>query len=374
LEVLETAFQRSHYPEVTVVDRLSNFLKLTPDRIAVWFQNRRARFKRAKKSRKPGDECDEEEESPRTLSEASMLKEVEELLFSSLGNTSFDTAAKEHTSEMNKPKKKRPGKRPEFESFSETQQDETSNSNSNYCEENDSPQPHTSSTNIDKNERVEHSSRAKSPDIILIEEVVKPKHKPIFNPMSYEPSNSVVSNVMPYSTYNPSDVFSVNNLVNHSNNNEYYSYEANMPSLKLPIYKIEKEGEEEEEEDSNDRSRASSRSFSPNQDEAHTSSNSSESSASLSMTKDDNNQNNSQFAYSNYQYANHQNGFYNQQPYNSGYYNQYPHHNPHLFQSYYNTMTENLQQNPHYSHQTNGYFPNMYSQLSSNPIPTSTYN
>jgi hypothetical protein len=60
--VLEDAFQRTHYPDVNIVDRLANMLQLNTERISVWFQNRRARFKKLKKQVK--DEiCDEENEN-----------------------------------------------------------------------------------------------------------------------------------------------------------------------------------------------------------------------------------------------------------------------------------------------------------------------
>jgi hypothetical protein len=44
------AFQKTHYPDVTMVDRLADTLRINTERISVWFQNRRARFKREKPS------------------------------------------------------------------------------------------------------------------------------------------------------------------------------------------------------------------------------------------------------------------------------------------------------------------------------------
>ncbi|CAF1110629.1 unnamed protein product [Brachionus calyciflorus] len=49
VDTLEAIFQKSHYPEVHVVDRLSDKLGLSIERISVWFQNRRAKFKKTKK-------------------------------------------------------------------------------------------------------------------------------------------------------------------------------------------------------------------------------------------------------------------------------------------------------------------------------------
>lgn len=49
LDLLEAAFQRTHYPDVNIVDRLSEVLSITTDKISIWFQNRRAKHKRTKK-------------------------------------------------------------------------------------------------------------------------------------------------------------------------------------------------------------------------------------------------------------------------------------------------------------------------------------
>lgn len=48
IDLLESAFQKTHYPDVNVVDQLSNKLNISNERISVWFQNRRARFKKEK--------------------------------------------------------------------------------------------------------------------------------------------------------------------------------------------------------------------------------------------------------------------------------------------------------------------------------------
>ena len=50
MDVLEATFQKCHYPEVRVVDDLSISLNLSIDKISIWFQNRRARLKKATKS------------------------------------------------------------------------------------------------------------------------------------------------------------------------------------------------------------------------------------------------------------------------------------------------------------------------------------
>ena len=49
LDCLEQTFQKSQYPEIKTVDDLSQTLNLSTERISIWFQNRRARFKKARK-------------------------------------------------------------------------------------------------------------------------------------------------------------------------------------------------------------------------------------------------------------------------------------------------------------------------------------
>jgi hypothetical protein len=49
LDVLESTFQKTHYPEIRMVDDLSSMLNLSTERISIWFQNRRARFKKTRK-------------------------------------------------------------------------------------------------------------------------------------------------------------------------------------------------------------------------------------------------------------------------------------------------------------------------------------
>lgn len=46
---MESTFQKTHYPEIRMVDDLSQMLNLSTERISIWFQNRRARFKKARK-------------------------------------------------------------------------------------------------------------------------------------------------------------------------------------------------------------------------------------------------------------------------------------------------------------------------------------
>jgi len=49
IQSLESVFEKTHYPEVQLVDRLSEKLNLSIERISIWFQNRRAKDKKSKK-------------------------------------------------------------------------------------------------------------------------------------------------------------------------------------------------------------------------------------------------------------------------------------------------------------------------------------
>ena len=49
IDVMEAIFDKSHYPEVHVIDRLSDKLGISIERLSIWFQNRRAKFKKTKR-------------------------------------------------------------------------------------------------------------------------------------------------------------------------------------------------------------------------------------------------------------------------------------------------------------------------------------
>jgi hypothetical protein len=49
IDSLEAIFHKNHYPDVQTVDNMSEKLGLAIERISVWFQNRRAKFKKTKK-------------------------------------------------------------------------------------------------------------------------------------------------------------------------------------------------------------------------------------------------------------------------------------------------------------------------------------
>ena len=46
-KTLEGEFKMSHYPDASKIENLANNLGLTFQKVTTWFQNRRARFKKA---------------------------------------------------------------------------------------------------------------------------------------------------------------------------------------------------------------------------------------------------------------------------------------------------------------------------------------
>ena len=320
---MEATFQRTHYPDVSVVDRLSDMLHLTTERIAVWFQNRRARFKKLKKE--PTDSIIQDNDM--------MLREVEKLLDanttannnSSCGNSlnasvETETPAKaKQTPNMQMP----------------------NNVLKSPTEPNDANNDTVSSPNNSN-----HDSQADNND--AISQQVTVKTKPIFNPMNYSPPPCVNStNTVLYQPYQQDASFFHTNMP--AQQNEYYAYAPVQGQLKLPVIKSE----------SND-SEKSSRSSTPDeQSDASDSSSSPQNSDEMSYANlntssypfvDMNQQQQQQPSLSMYHHMG-----VPSSPYHPHYHPHQHHQYPNFFQHYYNM--------PDFHHQNSAYFPGLHSQL-----------
>ena len=50
IDILDKTYDKTQYPDVSIVDQLASMFELTTDKISIWFQNRRAKFRRSETS------------------------------------------------------------------------------------------------------------------------------------------------------------------------------------------------------------------------------------------------------------------------------------------------------------------------------------
>jgi len=95
IETMEAIFDKSHYPEVHLIDKLSDRLGISIERLSIWFQNRRAKYK---KSKRPANSELKQQQNANPDTRARDIDSILSNYTNSLGNKSQESTQEQNSS------------------------------------------------------------------------------------------------------------------------------------------------------------------------------------------------------------------------------------------------------------------------------------